>query len=347
MNTSQIPFETLSTLNGMPERNGVSLKEVQKAADVIYATSCYKPTKERMEALNVMKAAFDRITPEKYKEFYNRACSIPTWELDGIYEEFPALWWYDNSFAKILNELLFTPVEKGDVILWHIYNMGYVVKTATANFAIDPHHRLSEELIQYIKFAGVTHNHGDHYTMPFAYGINGAHKLFVTNFFPNDGYAGFYENAGYSKGPRRTLKVGDITINTFETDHNNTLSRFVQPIEIHCGEGDDDCVILTSGDTCNAKQLKDCAKRPDFYIVHPYVGLDVAEAAQILQPKMTLVSHLQEFHHPLCGARWTWRQGYDAAKKIWDAGYDAIVPTWGEKIVFKKNKKQATRKRTR
>ncbi len=334
MNITEIPFKYLSKLDGMQEREAVTLEDVQKAADVIYSTSCFKPTKERMLALNVMKAAFDRIEPETYKNFYNRARNIPPTELDEIYRNYPALWWYDDSFRKILHELLFTPVAEGHVVLWHIYNMGYVVRTSTANFAIDPHHRLSEEMIQYLTFAGVTHNHGDHFTMPFAYGINGSHKLFVTNFFPNDGYAGFYEKAGYSKGPRRTLTVGDITINTFETDHNNCLSRFVQPIEIHCGKGKNACVILTSGDTCDAKQLDVCAKHPDFYIVHPYVGLDVAEAAKIIQPKMTLVSHLQEFHHPLSGARWTWRQGYDAAKKIWDAGYDAVVPTWGEKIVF-------------
>ncbi|MBQ7650790.1 MAG: hypothetical protein IJS15_07515 [Victivallales bacterium] len=335
MNVTQIPFECLSPLDGMQERNIVNLKEVQKAADVIYATSCFEPTKERMDALNIMKAALDRIEPDTYKTFYNRGRNIPAKELDSIHKQLPALWWYDDSFRKILHELLFTPVDEGDVILWHIYNMGYLIKTHSHSFAIDPHHRLAEDLIQYIKFAGVTHNHGDHYTIPFAFGMNGGHKLFITNFFPNDGYPGFYENAGYSKGPKRTLKVDDITINTFETDHNNTLSRFVQPIEIHCGEGDKACVILTSGDTNNAKQLQDCAKKPDFYIVHPYVGLDVAEAARILQPKMTLVSHLQELHHPLGGARWTWRQGYDAAKKIWEAGYDAVVPAWGEKIVWK------------
>ena len=51
MNVTQIPFECLSPLDGMQERNIVNLKEVQKAADIIYATSCFEPTKERMDAL--------------------------------------------------------------------------------------------------------------------------------------------------------------------------------------------------------------------------------------------------------------------------------------------------------
>ena len=174
------------------------------------------------------------------------------------------------------------------------------------------------------------------YDQQFAQAMNGAHKLLLTNFCANDGYAGIGDEAGYFKGPARTIKVGDITIRTFETDHNQKLRRFVQPIEIRCGEGEDACVILTSGDTCDASQLRDCAESPDFFIVHPYVGLDVAEAARILHPKMTLVGHLLEFHHPVSAARWTWRQGYEAASRIWGEGCDAVVPVWGERIEFRR-----------
>ncbi|MBO4345228.1 MAG: hypothetical protein J5833_05705, partial [Victivallales bacterium] len=96
MSKTEIPFKYLSKLDGMQERESVTLEDVQKAADVIYSTSCFKPTKERMLALNVMKAAFDRIEPETYKKFYNRARSIPPMELDEIYRNYPALWWYDD-----------------------------------------------------------------------------------------------------------------------------------------------------------------------------------------------------------------------------------------------------------
>ena len=65
----------------------------------------------------------------------------------------------------------------------------------------------------------------------------------------------------------------------------------------------------------------------------PY-GLKVDEAANLLNPKVTLVSHLEEFHHRIDQWRWTWRQGYEAARKIWNTGHDAIVPACGDKIVY-------------
>ena len=334
MNVTEIPFKYLSKLDGRPERAVVSLEEVQRAAEVIYNTSCLKPTKERMLALNVMKAACDRIEPDAYKRFYTRNENIPATELERIYRDSPALWWYDDAFRKILYEMLYTPVADGHPVLWFAYNMGYVIKTSTALFTIDLHHRLSTQLVQYIVFAGITHNHDDHYTIPFADAVNGAGKPLLTNFFSNSGYLNEKGQSGYSKEAQRTMKIGDVIVKTFESDHNCKLRRFVQPIEIHCGTEKNRRVILTCGDTCDAKQLDVCAKRPDCYIVHPYVGLDVGEAARILQPKMTLISHLQEFHHPIHAARWTWRQGYEAAQKCWEAGSSAVVPTWGEKIVL-------------
>ncbi|MBQ6470846.1 MAG: hypothetical protein IJJ33_02585, partial [Victivallales bacterium] len=315
MKASEIPFKYLSKLDGRPERDSVRLGEVQRAAEVIYNTSCLKPTKERMLALNVMKAACDRIAPDAYKRFYTRREDIPATELEEIYRVCPALWWHDDAFRKILYEMLYTPVTDGHPVLWHVYNMGYVIKTSTVIFTIDLHHRLATQLVQYILFAGITHNHDDHYTIPFAEAVNKARKPLLTNFFPNSCYMNEDGQSGYSKEAQRTMKIGDVIVKTFESDHNRTLRRFVQPIEIHCGTGKNRRVILTSGDTCDPRQLAVCAKRPDCYIVHPYVGLDVGEAVRILQPQMTLISHLQEFHHPIHAARWTWRQGYDAAQK--------------------------------
>ena len=108
----------------------------------------------------------------------------------------------------------------------------------------------------------------------------------------------------------------------------------MQPVEFVCGKEPNACVILSSGDTCNAQQLKYHSPKLDFYIVHPYVGLKVDEAANLLNPNVTLVSHLEEFHHRIDQWRWTWRQGYEAARKIWATGHDAIVPACGDKIVF-------------
>ena len=164
--------------------------------------------------------------------------------------------------------------------------------------------------------------------------MNREKKPVITNFYPNAAYPMTDNDSGYFKGPERTFAIGDITISTYESDHNPKLRRFMQPVEFVCGSEPDACVIFSSGDTCNAQQLHCRSPKIDFHIVHPYVGLKVDEAANLLNPKVTLVSHLEEFHHRIDQWRWTWRQGYEAARKIWNTGHDAIVPACGDKIVF-------------
>ncbi|MBR0460293.1 MAG: hypothetical protein IJJ26_13745, partial [Victivallales bacterium] len=327
-------FDILSERYAEQEPEAPMLADVTAAAEVLEGTDCQAPTEERFRALNVIKGAQDRVEPADYAAFCLAGLTLSQEQLASTYESFPALYWYDRAFAKVLAEVRETTVPAGETLLWHIYNMGYVVKTSTQCFALDLHHRRAEELIPYLDFLAITHNHGDHYTVRLAMAMNRAHKPVITNFFANDGYNVPFPENGYCKGPERSLRLGDITINTYEADHNVKLHAFVQPIEVKCGDSPDACVIFTAGDTCNAKQLHSRSQKIDFFLVHPYVGLKVDEAARLLQPRVTLISHLEEYHHPVGNARWTWRQGYDAARKIWETGHDAWVPVCGDKIPF-------------
>ncbi len=335
MTTQDLAFEILSTRAGVAEPTAPTLADVTSAAEILESTTCTEPTAERFHALNVIKAAQDRITPECYVDFCDAEMTLMPGELDDIYFNFPALYWYDRAFEKVLEDVQQESVPAGGTVLWHIYNMGYVVKTAKHCFAIDLHHRRSEELLPVLDFIAITHNHDDHYTKRIAQGMNRAHKPVITNFYPNDGYNVPYPDNGYFKGPEHTLHLGDITVTTYEADHNVKLHKFVQPVEITCGTEENACVILSSGDTCDAKQLKHRSPKIDFHIVHPYVGLKVDEAANLLNPHCTLVSHLEEYHHSIDKWRWTWRQGYEAAQHIWQTGHNAIVPVCGDKIIFK------------
>ena len=336
MNELTFPFAILSKNNGVMEPKDVTLTDVVAAQDVICRTDCLAPMQERMEALNVMKAAIDRIDPDTYVDFCEYGVRFPQDSLPQFYEKHPALYWYDHSFDRVLEGVKNTEVPAGKVYLWLVYNMGYVVKTPTKCFAIDLHHRRAEELVPYLDFCCITHNHDDHYTERFAMKMNGAGKPVISNFYPNAGYPHTDWEAGYSKEPMRALDFGDVRVTTYESDHNAKLRKFVQPVEIRCKTGEETCVIYSSGDSCFPQQLH-TLDPIDFWIVHPYVGLNIADGAQLLEPKMTLVSHLFEFHHRIDQWRWTWRQGYDAANAVWNVGMKAIVPVWGDRIEFSRS----------
>ena len=334
MTNQDLPFEILSERAGVEEPTIPTLADVVVAADILESTSCSQLTTERLHALNVIKGVQDRVTSDVYVDFCEAGLTLTAGELSDTYAKYPALYWYDRAFGKVLKEVQQESVPAGGTVLWHIYNMGYVIKTAKHCFAIDLHHRRSEELIPSLDFLAITHNHNDHYTIRLAQKMNRSNKPVITNFYPNDGYNVPYPDNGYFKGPEHTLHIGDITVTTYEADHNVKLHNFVQPVEITCGTEENACVIFSSGDTCDAKQLKHHSPKIDFYIVHPYVGLQVDEAANLLNPAVTLVSHLEEYHHAIDKWRWTWRQGYEAARKIWDTGHQAIVPVCGDKIVW-------------
>ena len=309
--------------------SGPSLDEVKKASGFLLGCDCSRESSRRIEAQKVIQAALDRVTPKEYIRFYQKGAGWTPEKLARIYAGHPAFYWYDAAFEKVLREVREEPVAPGEVKLWLVYNMGYVVKTPTHCFSIDLHHRRAAELVPYLEFALVTHNHVDHYTYAFLEKMDQAGKKVYSAFWPSLG--------GYSKEPEREIRLADdLTVIAFECDHNRRLPRFMTPFEIVCKTGNDTCVIFHSGDSCNAKQLHPRSGKVDFHIVHPRVGLDVRESARdTVKPDVTLISHLQELHHPFDKWRWSFADGYEEAEKVRSVGKNAYVPMWGEKIVWK------------
>ena len=268
----------------------------------------------------------DRTAHTNYVAYYSRFDTPTQDEVAHDHDRWPILHFYEQAFDKVLREIQEEIVPEGKVVFWHVYNIGYVVKTPTACFGIDIHHRRDVELVPELDFLIVTHNHNDHYTLALAMAMDQAGKPIFSNFFPNK---------GYSKEPRRTATCGTIAIHSYEADHNATLRKFVMPCEIACGAEPGACVIFTGGDACKAGQLEHQSDHVDFFIVHPYVGLDVAEAATTtVQPGVTLVSHLQELHHPVDQWRWTYADGLAACEKVRATGHAALMPVWGDRIVW-------------
>lgn len=305
--------------------DGGAFSELDEAIELIARSGCRSESPERIAAMNIVQNAIDRVAPADYKAFYLPGTDLSGEQRQAAYMQNPLFYFYDKTFEKALAEIKIQSVPPGGAALWHIYNMGFVVKTEKNCFGIDLHHRLGEKLVPYLDFLLITHNHDDHYTLRAADAMNAAGKKVYSNFFPCLG--------GYSKEPFREIRHDGLTIRCFESDHNGSLRKFVMPFEIVCGPEKNACVIFSGGDSCCADQLAPVSPHVDFFIVHPYVGLDVVRAQETVHPAVTLVCHLNELHHPKDKWRWTFRDGILAAEKIRACGRAAWIPMWGEKIV--------------
>src|SRR5574344_2697715 len=64
---------------------------------------------------------------------------------------------YDSAFDRILDFVKKDNPPKGEVYIYMLYNMGYVVKSSQGCFGIDIYHRRGAELAPYLDFCCSTH----------------------------------------------------------------------------------------------------------------------------------------------------------------------------------------------
>ena len=271
----------------------------------------------------------DGVTPEVYTAHYERGSALDPAECERTVAEFPALGRYEDAFEKVVRKVRETEVA-GHPLVWLVYNMGIIVKTRKTLFSVDLQHRRAEELAPLLDFALITHNHLDHYTQRFLYAMNRVErKTVVSNFCDNYGaHFGGRHPGGYTRAVK-TFEFGDVTVRTTYTDHNDYLVDFTTAFEIVA----DGLTIFHSGDCSNAAKLKPLCPNPDLWFVHPYCGMKAVDGAAAVNPKVTVVAHLNEMSHAKGRARWTWAQGEKAKAKLEAAGYRAVVPLWGDRIV--------------
>ena len=304
--------------------------------DVINAEKVFFETapddlQKRLSSMEIIQKYVNDVTPSVYESFYLPGCSLDSEKVEEFYRNSPLFHFYDHAFEKVLNGVKTETVAENEVAIWYLYNMGCVIKTSKHCFGIDIHHRRSEELVPYLEFVMVTHNHRDHSTLKLLQAMLKEKKMIYSNFFPSLG--------GYSKEPFRKLEFDDLTIYAHESDHNPSLQKFVMPFEIVCGKGENACVIFHSGDSHRAEQLKPVSDHVDFHIVHPFVGLKVVDAAtQTVKGETTVIAHLLELHHEWNHWRWTYKDGIAALEQVIAAGKNAILPVWGDKILWKEKK---------
>ena len=293
--------------------------ETARAIDAMFRTRADHVDQTRRDACATIQRSVDRLRASEFGEYFRSdAETAARWE-----SERAVLRYLNESFDKALKEIAEERVSPNRVVFWHIYNMGYVVKTPTQAFAIDIKHRRAAELLPHIDFLLVTHKHGDHYTDAFCNAVAQAGKPVVASFIEND-WTPTVEG--------RELKFGDCSIRTTQVDHNDTLIKFVTTYEINCGPDSGDCVIYHVGDACRVGQLTP-REQVDVFIPHLAVGLDVPKAVnETIKPRITLLSHILELGHLIDKWRWSYQYGYNICEKC--ANDSVILPVWGEKYVY-------------
>ena len=305
---------------------------------VLKSTTCLaKDTVKRLAALNVIQREFNNFAAADWKNFI-----FNTWDRIKIdeMEHNGALFFYRLAFNKVRNEVKSTKVAPGTVVIWNVYNMGYVVKTPTQTFGIDVVHKHVEEIAKELDFMLITHNHNDH-------GDEYARNQMA--------FAGVKAIAGFELAKPcvwqgRSLawkyvdmvdriQIGEITINCKRVDHNKLDwgKNFVTTYEIDCGPASGNTVIYHIGDAHNYRQLE-VAQKPDIFIFHMGVGLNIQNALDKIQPNYALFSHAWEMCHKVEKYRWTIDDVLKSVHKV--KGYESsrlLYPCWGDKIIYTKN----------
>ena len=286
------------------------------ASALTMTTGCAFAAEDRYAS---MQAAIDAVSAEAYSRYIN-------YKSDGR-SELKALQELEASFGRLCEEVKATVVTGPRPAVWHVYNMGTIVKTPKTCFSIDLKHRRECELAPCLDFALITHNHGDHFSDRFYRTMDGAHKIVISNFQCNYGAPNWRKGQGGYTRAEKTFKIRDVEIRTSLTDHNDYLVDFTTAFEITVGG----YTIYHTGDCSNVKKLSPKLGSPDLWIVHPKCGMDVADGFAKFRPKLTAIEHLNELGH----AKWRWSYacGLQEKAKLEALGGAAVVPLWGDRLV--------------
>lgn len=300
----------------------LSAQTIEQLADTFWnKTSCLELTQERRAAMNEMQTYVDSFTHTLFSEYL--ASPAGSEKVRGI-EGWGLMQYYNMALDKLIAEIPATKVKRGQVAIWQLYNMGYVVKTDSQCFGIDLYHKYAEKLAPMIDFLLITHNHGDHQWKPLIAEMERQGKAVYSNFLDN----------GHKVTTGDEFTVGNISVKVTTVDHNKTLVNFVNTYEVNCyANKGKDYVIFFTGDAHNYEQLNSTTE-VDLFVPHLAVGLNMAEAVKKINPTEVLMSHILELGHSITQWRWSYEYGINECEKLNREG--VYLPVWGEKLVLKR-----------
>jgi len=261
---------------------------------------------------------------------------METWERDTVLADslearYCALGCLRKCVRQAMAEIAATPVTQG-VAVWHLYNMGYVFKTAHCCFGIDLHCRDAALFAPYLDFLLVTHLHHDHVSGPLLDAMIGANKLVITR-----GYTGSVvvkEACEFNlRSARIKVDIGDHHRHLPLISTNNMLM-----FQIDCEDEAGKYTVYHSGDGNGITKMAP-DRAVDIFVAHVQLPMPLQKAVEHINPRMTLVSHVMELSHSEgfpAPMRWSYDYAFDKMKNI--PQEKAAVLTWGERWLLEGTK---------
>lgn len=309
------PDDVKEPVNPNPPSSTADINSVM--TDLLDNTSCFDLTGKRKELMNEVQKYCDACSKADYDAYYKLSSASQS----AAKEKGTILGYYKQALDRVVKEVSETQVEQGKVLLWHLYNMGYVVKTPSHCFGIDLKHKDAAKLVPYIEFLCITHKHSDHYSDE----MNDAMKVAGKPVYSN-----FLDNAEKITGSKKIKPASGIEMSVSQADHSAELKNFCVTYSINCGADAGNKIIYHIGDTYNATQLVAC--NPDIFIVHGGINMNFTQAFNKVNPKVTLISHIDELSHAIDNYRWPFSKAFSRVSE-WSPRV-SYIPVWGEKIEF-------------
>lgn len=316
------PIEALrpdwgSAANGSGVVEGKNIDAIMNS--LLDNTTCTNPDETRMSLIADVQEFCDACSKAYYETYYTTSQTLQSNKL----AENTILHYYRGALDRVLDELSYTIVPQGKLVMWHLYNMGYIVKTPSHTFGIDIKHKAASELVPYLDFLLITHKHVDHYSDE----LNAAMRMAGKPVYSN-----FVENEYFINGKKSIKVVDDIDMVVGLGDHSTTLKNFCVCYQIDCGADTGHKIIYHVGDTYNATQLVK-TKPIDIFIVHSGINMNFTQAMNKIAPKYTLLSHVDELSHAIEDYRWPFEKAFLRADQLENSTIP-YVPVWGEKLEF-------------
>jgi hypothetical protein len=318
----------------IPVVQGKKQNEAIEWMDRLWKTSPFPISLERQTIFAKIQDYADQCPAAYFKNYLNS----PDNACEAMEKSDSILSCYRYAFDRVLDELKSEQVEKGTVVIWMLYNMGYIVKTSSACFGIDIYHRWGEKLASCLDFLCITHEHQDHYNIHLMQSMFEMNKPVLSNFFKKE------TNYKYTSTNNNQYVIGNCSIKTAITNHNETAAgkNFVTVFHINCGADTENFTLLHVGDSnFRPEQYISIQGTVDLLIPryspepHPLAENNIIGigSGQVL-PGYVLLSHILELSHDgVEGSRWPLDMALERASKI--NCEKSYVPFWGEKLVWK------------
>lgn len=274
---------------------------------------------ERRQAVDALESAIWDVTAELWRA-YQQTWSDP--EASAPHERrYPALSALRQASNRLIDHITTTQVERG-MVVWHLYNMGFVVHVPGACVGIDLLGPGLERLSDALDVLLISHHHDDHNHPALIDAMLTKGKPVLSNHL---------DQGIRCQGPMTWEELPGARVRVDIGDHKlHDPAQVGNMLMFHVDAGEHGRFYQT-GDNANVDRLPQ--GRPcDAWAFHVHVGLDAPAALTKINPKVAIGGHIWEMGHPVGQYRWPHDVAVEALSTF--PAERSIVPVWGDRYEF-------------